>query len=349
MARVLYDAVRDGIELRKSPAVWGEGLATPAAVVASGQGSAVEKNLLLLSLLRANGVAAHPLLISRRANGELRERYHSPDQFDHLVVRVEVGGESHLLDTCDRFCPFGTLPPTDLVRQGLLLADGASELVPLGPPPAESVRKFRTGASLSRTGDLRCRTEVTFSGYQGIQAKRELAEKGEQTFVSELLKGRFNGVGIDSTTIAGREEEGAPLVVTVVYRVGGYARTTGGVVRFPTPIVHTLGENPLTSETRDCPVQYCYPWRAEEIMQVRIPSGYRIAELPPDARNEIGAISVLHRYQNQGSTLLLQRRFAVAGGDVPREDYDALRNLYAEMVSADQAEIVLRGNRSAGG
>lgn len=347
-ARALYRAVRDEIRTVDSPATIGFGLATPENVLKAAQGNGLEKNLLLTRLFRERGLTAELLLISTRPNGMFRERYHNPEQFDHGIVRVAVGGETLLVDASDPYCPFGVLPPKDLVNTGLLLAPTGPRILERQDTTFESVRECRTNATLQSDGALHCVTRLTFTGYHGICGRRSIAQDGELAYARSLLEPRFGRIELDSAEAEGEAEGDSALVLTITYRIPAYAQSSGNLVRMRAPTVDYLEASAFASDSRTFPIEYSFPWTSEEMVKLTVPAGFRFVELPPDKRSRIGAISVDRKCRVEDTTLYFRRRFVLEGVTIPENVYSDWRDLYAETMSSQQAEVVLQGRLAAG-
>lgn len=87
----------------------------PSEVLKDKMGSGVEKNLLLINLLGKAGFAANPVLISTRSHGRIYANQVHLRQFNRLLACVNLDAKKIFLDTQDRFCPFGLLPPDDQI------------------------------------------------------------------------------------------------------------------------------------------------------------------------------------------------------------------------------------------
>lgn len=70
----------------------------PAEVLDNRYGDCKDKSLLLVSMLRALGLEADPVLASLEGRRNMSGMLPSPDLFDHVVVRVQVNGDVHFID-----------------------------------------------------------------------------------------------------------------------------------------------------------------------------------------------------------------------------------------------------------
>jgi len=62
------------------------------------EGSSGEMNLLLLNVLRKAGFKANPVLIRTSNLGRIENLYPEKDQFNHVIVQVELNGRTMYLD-----------------------------------------------------------------------------------------------------------------------------------------------------------------------------------------------------------------------------------------------------------
>jgi hypothetical protein len=83
-------------------------LPLPSAVFARRFGGDKAKSILLTAILRALRIEAFPVLVHDRLGQELAELHPSPTLFNHVVVQVNLGGQSFWLD------------PTAVYQRGLL-------------------------------------------------------------------------------------------------------------------------------------------------------------------------------------------------------------------------------------
>src|SRR5688572_16083674 len=72
--------------------------ALPKLVLRQRYGDCKDKSLLLIALLRALGIEAHPVLLTIGQPSGLDKLLPSPHLFNHVIVQVKVNGELYYLD-----------------------------------------------------------------------------------------------------------------------------------------------------------------------------------------------------------------------------------------------------------
>ncbi|HJZ41386.1 MAG TPA: DUF3857 domain-containing protein [Bacteroidales bacterium] len=86
-------------------------------------GSSAELNLLLVNMLQHTGMQADPVLI-RTANLGIPEKlYPVKDQFNHVIVAVQVAGEQYLLDVTSNSPGYNELNVLDIGTQGWIVSE----------------------------------------------------------------------------------------------------------------------------------------------------------------------------------------------------------------------------------
>lgn len=94
-------------------------------------GKPFELNLLLVEMLKIAGLKAAPILISTREKISFRKS----GQFNHMITRVEIGGQDMLVDVSSTECPLGLLPKMSMVTEGVGIDYDNSKpcrIVPIG-------------------------------------------------------------------------------------------------------------------------------------------------------------------------------------------------------------------------
>jgi transglutaminase-like putative cysteine protease len=144
----------------------------PSEVLRRRFGDCKDKALLLVTMLRQTGVEATPALVSTIYRGGVAERLPAPEDFDHAIVQVKNGDQTHWLDATrsNQRGPLSQIHVGDF-RLALLLRPGTKELTPYAPPRDSLPRKqvtenFRVPPP-GETGELEVVTES-----HGLSAER---------------------------------------------------------------------------------------------------------------------------------------------------------------------------------
>lgn len=336
-ARALYRRVRDEIRTAAGPE------ASLAEVVAAGEGSARAKNLLLLHLLREEGIEADAVRVRTRDHGTFEPRYRDPRQLNHTIVSVRVGDTEHWLDASEPFCPFGVLPPRDLAGQGLVVRPSGGDLVALGSGSVESLRSVTTEATLDAAGRLASRSTWRFTGYEALTARQRIAETDAEEFVRELLRGRAAGAPVTSVEVRSLTDENRPLEIEVGLDLSAFAQSKGSTVRLTYPFLFVPSTNPLAgTDEREYPVQYPYEWSHEEHVVVTPTAGSQVLRSPENVRRRIAEAEFSLMAEPSPNRIDASCRMALLTDTVHENRTADVRAFYEELVAAGEGRFVVK-------
>ena len=340
--RSVYSYVRGTIETASS-----NGAAPkkrPDDMVKDRKGTAIEKNLLFINLLRCAGIHAYPLLISTRNHGRFQDQWAQLQQFNHVIAYLppSEGGSPCFLDAKNKYCPFAVLPPNDLSEKGFLVEDDSCRIVGIPAPANVNIRRANTHATLSGNGELICRTVLAFEGYPGVSKRMALGRQKREKYVKEILESRFGEVTLDSFSIGHEDSIEAPLEIVMDYRVLRYAQVAGDMIYLKPVLMHRLESNPFKREKRSFPVEFNYATVSTEEVVLEIPEGYRVLEPPREVRIPFGDLQFTSTCQGDTTRkVTFQRHLASSKLVYETHEYTGLRNTYARIVNADQGQLVL--------
>ncbi|HMB69860.1 MAG TPA: hypothetical protein VKU85_11130, partial [bacterium] len=320
--RALYAAVRDGIATDGS----GSALAPPtlSTTIAAGRGPGFAKNLLLLKLLRDEGLPAEGILVRPAGRGAFHPKWRSIEQLEHVIVRVPLGGRPTLLDTSVPGVPAGQLPSAARVEHGLLVSAKDSRVVSLDLPPAESAVEVATGARLDDRGNLVAKTTWTLRGLPALEARTAIARDGETEYLLAAL-GRPEGAVFDSIHVDGLEDGTAPLVVTATVRLPAFASVQGDRLECRLPFFLGGASGTLPDSKREYPIDLgCAGVRDEQVL-LGFPAGYRLVSAPEAGEAGGGDVSWQMTVRAGEDRVTARRRFTVAQAPLGEDQASAVR------------------------
>ncbi|MDX2063008.1 MAG: hypothetical protein SFY70_08110 [Bacteroidia bacterium] len=236
------------------------------------------KNLLLLSMLRAADIKAHPVLIRLRQNGPLNTSYPVPYQLNHLIVAVEQEDGYLFLDATHPYHPPLELPLESMGSAGVLLdlSNKTYQIVGL-PQPA------KTTFNLSLTGKLSldsARATGTFSTrIQGVYAntmRRLIAQDSAKSAIQEFVFDGDTTLQFSDYTVEGLEDPAVPLLISGKFSVPVQLEELEGEFYFTPTLLKTHAKNPFTSSVRLLPVTYNFMRLQNYTAILELPEGYSL-------------------------------------------------------------------------
>jgi hypothetical protein len=227
----------------------------PAQVLSWKYGDCRDKNCLLISLLRAAGINAFPVILGR-ALPAARD-VPSPDAFDWLATQATVDGKSLFLDPFAEYYLYGTVPEDEAGSDALLLDGLAAQLTAVpGKGDAQSDLAVTTADfTLSANGDLSGTVLTEAGGFYDGQLRsdwRDQTPTDRKRAMAQTASAIKTGAQIDSFWFSDLNDLTKPATAGFRFAARHYAVTQKGELsmRVPTPAV--VGEElfGITSSAR---------------------------------------------------------------------------------------------------
>ena len=335
-AEQAYRFCRDSIA--PSPAggsVLAEDVRSAAEVLADRRGSPVEKNLLLIALLRHAGLDADPVLISTRDHLRFDQQDHRLNQFNHAIVRLELGGEPVFLDASDLAGWFGLLPPAACVDQGVWVAPGKGSIVELPSPGMRHCSYLEAELWLDPDGTARGHVKGRLTGYRAWEWARRTTRADFEQFLRATLLAPSANIRVLDVTVPEHVQNGAVDFAVNLQWDNAAAVGSGRLYFRPTGLA-ALAENPLADPQRRLPVSFAYPY--EDVARVvwHLPPGYIVVEVPRGGGKYTDNLNFSCRLTASPQTVTACRRLSVERRDFPFFAYGELQNFFDCVVDIDR-------------
>ncbi|MFK7806560.1 MAG: DUF3857 domain-containing protein [Saprospiraceae bacterium] len=234
-------------------------------------------NLMLLAILKNEGLNVWPLLSSTRGHGKMFPIYPILDQFSHTMVYVELEGEYMVLDICDAFHPAGYPEVNSLNKIGWVVDKENPRWIDL--PTQGAVDKYLVRAELDKDGKLEGNISGSFKGYSGVKNRQKRQDKEDLGWKNQLRE-KYTEAEINTVQIKYEDDIYKPLRVSMDYVLPEAANINGDFIYFSPIIFEGYEENPFKLEKRNYPVDISYPFEEDYILNLSIPEGYDIEEIP---------------------------------------------------------------------
>jgi len=146
--------------------------ASAKRVLDSGHGDCKGLSTLLISLIRACGIDAHPVLVRTGSVDGLAAGIPNITQFNHFIAWADVGPDGIFLDGTVDHCPAGLVPPSDASSPVLLLTERAVDLVEIPRTAYDpGAITLRVEGAVSADSELTLTYHYRFTGNQAVRMR----------------------------------------------------------------------------------------------------------------------------------------------------------------------------------
>jgi len=313
-------------------------------VIRQRQGTRVEKNLLMVSLLRQAGFEADPVLIARRSYGKLSLSSPNLNDFNHIIVRLNMNKKLALLDAGFPYSTYPLMPADNHTGAGLVVAEGEAMFMEFPTKTHPSKRDILTNCKLDKSGSMTGNFQIKSTGFYASRLRAIYAEiEDDEKFAYDELVDHIPGIIIDSLDIElNLDDMREPVLSTIHFQVPDYFTPGTDMVYLPTTFFQGFKTNRLVSEERTHPIEYNYTKRLQEIVNLELPEGYEVVETPDVSSISGPGIAFQKQVKPSGKMVQFIWKHQLVDIFQPAEKYQQIRRFYTEAVAIDQGLLVIK-------
>jgi len=313
----------------------------------SGSGSGREITWLYLALVRAAGLEAYPVLVSRRNEYFFTPQMMDPHRLNDNVVLVKLNGKDTFYDPGTAYTPFGILPWPETAVQGLRLdKDGGAWVTTTVPDSTVSNIARKADLKMTDQGALEGKVTVTFSGLEALSMRLELRNEDETTrtkYIEDVVR-EFIPVGID-VDLKNKPDwsSSAPtLVGEFEIKVQGWASAAGHRALIPVGLFGAPEKHVFEHAARVHPIYFDFPTARLDDVTIELPLDWKVNSVPPGHKDEGRVCSYNTTAENKQGTLHLTRNLNINMLVLDTKYYGALRKFFQTVKTTDEQQIVVQ-------
>ena len=306
----------------------------------SKKGNVSDINMLLVAMLRGAGFNSDPVLLSTRDHGKTYDAYPILSKFNYVIARVLINGNPYLLDAAQPYLGFGKLNE-DCFNGSARIISSNPYIIDLS---ADSLKETEV-TSLFLSNDSSGKVSGSYKCIMGNMQSESMREKMKKTdkndYFNSIKKGFSFDAGLTNVSIDSLKQLEMP--VAVQYDVD--FKLDDDLVYFdPLMFTDVTKANPFKAAQRNYPVEMPYCMDKTYVMNMEVPQGYKVDELPKSARISLNDNDGMFEYliQQSGDNIQLRCRTKINKANFDPEDYETLRNFFAAIVEKEGEQIVFK-------
>jgi transglutaminase-like putative cysteine protease len=305
-------------------------------------GSSADINALLVSMLRAVEVEAEPVIMSTVSNGLVHPVYPLLDDYNYMIAKATVGSNYILLDATEKDMPLGLLPTRCLNQRGYTISSTKPGWVDLHPQKGAE-KTIMCMLKVGEDGVLSGTISDKNDGYTGLNIRRKLKLDGEKKYIEDFNSSHTQW-SIRDMKIEAPEMISDPVKEIIEVDLSGQGEAMGNMIYIDPIISGKVSENPFKQEERKFPIEFVIPIKYSYMINLEIPEGYVVDELPEQVNIRTSDKSAHLRYlvQLNGNRLQIVHSWGVDKTFYPADSFKELKEFYALLVSKQDEQIVLK-------
>jgi uncharacterized protein DUF3858 len=262
------------------------------------------------------------------------------NKFNYVIAEVDVNNKSYLLDGSNALLGFGHLSQDCYNGDARMIAP-LPTIVNLSP---DSLHESEV-TSLFLSNDSSGRMSGTYRTVMGEMQSETMREKMKKTtagdYFKDIKKSFSFDAGMDNKTIDSLDKQEMP--VSVQYDLS--FKPEDDIFYF-TPVLTdgAYKENPFSAAQRTYPVEMPYCVDETYVLNMEIPVGYKVDELPKSTRVSLNDNEGMFEYliQQSGDNIQLRCRTRLNKATFEPDDYETLRNFFALIVEKEGEQVVFK-------
>ncbi len=306
------------------------------------KGNVSEINISLINLLNAAGIKTNLMLLSTRNNGLPKRLQPVMSDFNYCVAKVEIGSQNYILDATDKNMVFGMLPFRALNHYGRVMDFKNDSYWYAIEPEKRNKRQVRVQLKFDVENKAGYGIfDVINLGYSALRTRAIQASKSEEDYVNSYEEG-FEG-NLSITSYSTKKDVTKPKNISERFEFELDDILNGDTIYFNPILIRFFEQNPFLLEERNYPVDFGYPRSFGYTINIDIPEGYEVLEIPKAKAIQLGDKLVSLKFLTQKNTNQVALTFSIAINSVQikPEGYEGLKNLFKEVIDIQNNTLLV--------
>jgi transglutaminase superfamily protein len=337
----------------------------PAADIFKNRYGDCKDNVTLLStMLKEIGVESYYVTINTE-RGAVSASTPPNLEFNHAILAIllpaDVDGAAlpaHLshpkwgqllfFDPTDNLTPFGSLRGELQANFALLVGQNGGELLQLPQlsPELSGVTRIAK-MELDDNGTLHGEVNEVHVGGSGAQQRALLRSAQRDTDrikpIERLAGASLSNFQVLHASILNLHAEDRPFEWHYTLQVDNYSKAAGDLILLRPRLIGNEAASFLeTKESRVHPIEFDEPARNTDTVEILLPAGYSVDELPPATNIDDGFASYHSKTEFSGRTLKYTRTLEIKELSVPASQAGQLKAFYREIAGDERNSAVLK-------
>lgn len=308
-----------------------------------GSGNSAEINLILVMLLKKLGFNAFPVALSTRENGLISPVFPTIDKLNYVIAGVRHGEKDYLFDATEPYLSPELLPFRVLNGRGRIINDKLSGWVDINPASAQR-ETVLCNVKLEESGEMNGTIIYTDSDYEAYYFRKNFKSFNSQDEYIREIESSYPGVTINSCSFKNTDSVSLPVTETYEVALTGYASNLGEMISINPMLMEQKENNPFKMEMRKYPIDYGHPIKSRYIINIILPEGYEVSELPKSCNLVLPdkTASFVYLAKQNGNVVQLSALFEINKTLFLENEYQLLKEFYNQVISKHAEVIILK-------
>ncbi len=341
-AKAIYGFIKKSIKENGFIGLYSENTVKKAMETHSGNTGDI--NLALIAALNAAAIDAEALILSTRANGLVSTVFPVISDFNYVVAKVNIAGQTYLLDASEPLMPFGLLP--------LHCINGQGRVIPLKKPSywydlkasQKETTRYNLNADLGKDGKLKGSLTTYSIGYAAYNKRKKIAAAGSVDEFVEKLDESMPKISILKHEINNLDSIENPLIERYEIEMPIFENINNDPLFFNPFFIERISRNPFNLNERTYPVDLGSKTEVRVAIAIKLPENYALAEQPKALSMSLADSGgrYLCNTALEENVLMFNQLIQFNKPIYDPAEYLSLKEFYSRIIQLQKTDIILK-------
>jgi Domain of Unknown Function with PDB structure (DUF3857)/Transglutaminase-like superfamily/Domain of Unknown Function with PDB structure (DUF3858) len=311
------------------------------SLVKSGNGTVAEINLLLVAMLRSADINTDPVILSTQPNGYAYYGYPVMSQYNYVVARANIGGTYMYMDASEPRLGFGYLPLRCYNSHARVINE-AADPIELKSDLINEIKYTTVFIADNEKGKLAGNIQQSPGYYESLNLRDIIKGKGQAEVEKEIIKNFSPAIEISNFRIDSLDKYDNGIAVKYNFEMKD---AKSDIIYMNPYFGEAIKDNPFKSAQRLYPVEMPYKMDQTYNLQIEIPQGYTVDEMPKPLTlklNDKSEGAFEYNISQSGTTVSFRSRIRFTRSYFKPEEYQTLRDFFGLVVKKQSEQIVFK-------
>ena len=338
-AKMLYNAIKNNFKCTNYDASLR--LSDPLKkIYQSRSGTATDINLLLIAMLTHEGYDVKPAILSTKENGKVTEEVPILHQYNYVIARLKIDTTYYLLDAAYPKLGFGKLRENCYNGSARVLDDNAT-LISLQNDDLIEEKSTIVFIGNDDKGVITGTYNTTLGYNESLTIREKYGNKVLEDFTKDLTKSVTSEIEVSNVQMDSLKVYEEPIGLRYDLK---FNFNDADIIYFNPLLSDAMVKNPFTAADRFFPVEMPHKTNHVYTLNMEVPKGYRIDEVPKSSRVKLNDNQGMFEYLTvvSDNTIQLRSKLVLYKANFLPEDYETLRNFFTYVVKKQAEQIVFK-------
>ena len=299
-------------------------------------------NLLLIAMLRQAGFPANPVILSTKEYGINFPAYPIIDRFNAVICRIAIMGKYYYLDSSNPKLGFGYLASNYYNGHARIISYTDSASIYFYADSIKNQKRTNVIIINDEKGIPSGGFQSTPGYYESYAIRKQLTDLAIEQYLKGIQTAYGNDFTIQNPAIDSVDSLEIPLTIHYDFEFNNWKNQD--ILYINPMLFDSRVDNPFSATERKYPVEMAFPPDEVYVLNMEIPTGYAVDEMPRSAKITLNGTDGFFEYQIQksDSEITLNCHLKLVRASFFPEEYSALRGFFATVVKKESEQIVLK-------